>query len=182
MTTDGLIEVESMVTPVTKAQGKAWLAGKISDIPLAAQELSYRSLRPHNVWLLWGIDGWQAIPDAVRPPGTVLKNGFMNTNMVRQGDIFTTTVRVPPGTVMNYKFLIDKPNGSPSGDQSDGNRIGTFIAQFDGRVEVESAVTKGAMETAKGLAFWTIGRPLTCRAGDPLPHRGSRGGLAGVGH
>ncbi len=155
MSADDLIEVESTVTPVTREQRKAWLAGKISDIPLVAQELGYRSKRPGDVWLLWGIDGWQAIPEASRPPGTVLKNGLMYTNMVRKGNTFTTTVLVPPGTVINYEFVIDKPNESPSVDQSDGNRVGTLIAQLDGRVEVESAVTKVVMEQRKA---WPSGR------------------------
>jgi hypothetical protein len=155
MSADGLIEVESTVTPVTREQRKAWLAGKISDISLVAQEIGYRSVKPRDVWLLWGIDGWQAIPEVARPPGTVLKNGFMYTNMVRTGNTFTTTVRVPPGTVIHYEFLIDRPNVSPSVDQSDGNRVGTFIAQLDGRVEVESAVTKVTMEQRKA---WPSGR------------------------
>ena len=155
MSADGLIEVESTVTPVTREQRKAWLAGKISDISLVAQEIGYRSVKPRDVWLLWGIDGWQAIPEAARPPGTVLKNGFMYTNMVRTGNTFTTTVRVPPGTVIHYEFLIDRPNVSPSVNQSDGNRVRTFIAQLDGRVEVESAVTKVTMEQRKA---WPSGR------------------------
>lgn len=146
---DGLIEVESTVTPVTKEQRKAWLAGTTSEIPFVAQDLSYRSVKPGDVWLLWGIDGWQAIPDAARPPGTVLKNGMMYTPMVRKGTMFTTTLRVPSGTVINYEFLMDKSNESASVDQSDGNRAGTLIAQFNGRVEVESTVTKVAMDSAR---------------------------------
>ena len=46
---DGLIEVESKVTPVTKEQRKAWLAGTTSEIPFVAQELSYRSVKPVDV-------------------------------------------------------------------------------------------------------------------------------------
>src|SRR5205085_4425061 len=69
--TDGLIRVESTGTSVTREQRKAWLAGKIFDIPLVAQERGYRSMSPGDVWLLWGIDGWQGVPNAARPPGTV---------------------------------------------------------------------------------------------------------------
>ncbi len=152
---DGLIEVESTVTPVTKEQRKAWLAGTTSEIPFVAQELSYRSVEPSDVWLLWGIDGWQAIPDAARPPGTVLRNGMMYTPMARTGAMFTTTLRVPSGTVINYEFLMDKSNESASVDQSDGNRAGSLIAQFNGRVEVESTVAKVAMEQRK---TWPPGR------------------------
>ena len=154
---DSLIEVESKsrVIPVTREQRKAWLAEKISDIPLVAQELGYRSMRTGDVWLLWGIDGWQAIPEAARPPGTVLNNGFMYTNMVRKGNTFTTIVQVPPGTVINYEFQINKPIGSTPDGEIDGNRLGTIIGPVDGRVEFESGVTKIVMEQHKA---WPSGR------------------------
>jgi hypothetical protein len=155
MSADGLIEVGSTLTSVTREQRKAWLAGKTSEIPFVAQELSYRSRRAGDVWLLWGIDGWQAIPDAARPPGTVLKNGMMHTPMVGKGFMFSTSLRVPPGMVVNYEFLIDKSNGSASVNESDSNQAGTLIAQFDGRIEVESTVTKFAMERRKA---WPSGR------------------------
>jgi hypothetical protein len=155
MSADGLIEVESTGIPITRDQRKAWLAGKISDIPLVAQELDYRSRRPGDVWLLWGLEGWHAIPAAARPPGTVLKNGLMYTNMVRKGNTFTTTVQVPPGTVINYEFQINKPVGSTPGGKSDGNRLGTIIGPVDGRVEFESGVTKVVMEQHK---TWPSGR------------------------
>ena len=45
--------------------------------------------------------------------------------------------------------------GRSSVDQSDGNRAGTLIAQFNGRVEVESTVMKVAMEQRK---TWSPGR------------------------
>ena len=58
---------------------------------------------------MWDINGWQAIPEAARPPGTVFKdNKVMHTRMVRKGDTFTSTVRVPAGTKLDYKFLIAK--------------------------------------------------------------------------
>jgi hypothetical protein len=57
--------------------------------------------------------------------------------------------------VINYEFLMDKSSESASVDQSDGNRAGTLIAQFNGRVEAESTVTKVAMEQRK---TWSPGR------------------------
>jgi predicted carbohydrate-binding protein with starch-binding CBM53 len=155
MSSDSLIKVESKATPLAIEQRKAWLAGTISDIPLLAQEIGYRSMRPDDVWLLWGIEGWRAIPETARPPGTVLKNGLMYTKMVRKDKVFTTTVRVPPGTVINYEFLIDKPHEPLADGQSEGNRLGTSIGPVDGRVEFESRVTKVTMEQRK---TWPPGR------------------------
>jgi hypothetical protein len=155
VTTDGRIEVESKATPVTIAQRKAWLAGQAPDLPLVTQVIYYRAPRAEEVWLVWGLDGWQAIPVAARPPGTELANGIMKTFMAREGDIFTATVQVPRGAVINYNFLIAKPIGSPTSGQRDGSRLGTFIAQLDGRVDVKSAVTKAFMEQRKA---WPSGR------------------------
>jgi hypothetical protein len=155
MTTDGRIDVESKATPMATEQRKAWLAGRAADLPLVTQKIHYRAPRATEVWLVWGLDGWQAIPDVARPPGTERANGIMKTFMARQGEIFTATVQVPPGAVMNYKFLITKPIGSTIGGQRDRSQLGSFIAQYDGRLEVESAVTKVAMEKRKA---WPSGR------------------------
>jgi hypothetical protein len=155
VTPDARIEVASKATPVAIAQRQAWLAGQTTDLPLVTHKIRYRAPRAAEVWLVWGLDGWQAIPDAARPSGTVMANGIMKTFMAREGDIFTATVQVPPGAVINYKFLITKPIGSPTGGQRDGSRLGTFIAQFDGRVEFESGLTKVTIEQRKA---WPSGR------------------------
>jgi len=48
-------------------------------------------------------------PEAARPLGSVFKdNKVMHTRMVRKGDTFTSTVRVPPGMKLDYKFFITK--------------------------------------------------------------------------
>jgi len=155
VTTEGRIEVESKATPVSIEQRKTWLAGQAADLPLVTQEIRYHAPGASEVWLAWGLDGWKAIPDAARPPGTVMANGIMMTFMARERDIFTATVQVPPGAVINYKFVIAKRIGSPTGGKSDNSRLGAFIAQFDGRVEFESGVTKVAMEQRKA---WPSGR------------------------
>ena len=154
-TTDGLIDVESKTTPRATEQRKAWLAGRAADLPLVTQNIHYRAPRATEVWLVWGLDGWQAIPDVARPPGTERANGIMKTFMARQGDIFTATVQVPLGSVMNYKYLIAKPIGSIIGSQRDGSQLGSFIAQFDGRIEFESRLTKVTLERRKA---WPSGR------------------------
>ena len=55
-------------------QRKAWPSGRLADLSLVAQEIRYRIAGAEEVWLVWGINGWQAIPEAARPPGTVLKD------------------------------------------------------------------------------------------------------------
>ena len=155
VTTDALIDVESKATPRATEQRKAWLAGRAADLPLVTHGIRYRAPRAAEVWLVWGLDGWQAIPDAARPPGTVKANGMMKTFMDREGDMFTATVQVPLGSVINHRYLIAKPIGSTIDGQRDGNRSGAVIAQFDGRIEFESGLTKVNLARRKA---WPSGR------------------------
>jgi hypothetical protein len=105
---NGSLEEKATVTVVTLEQRKMWVTGQASDLPLVTQEIRYRALGAAEVWLVWGLDGWQVIPDAARPQGTVLKSGKMHTSMVREGTAFTAIVQVPPGTELDFSFLITK--------------------------------------------------------------------------
>jgi predicted carbohydrate-binding protein with starch-binding CBM53 len=60
------------------------------------QKVIYRIAGADEVWLVWGINGWQSIPEEARPSGTVLKQNVMYTRMLRTGETYETTVRVPP--------------------------------------------------------------------------------------
>jgi hypothetical protein len=139
----GSLEEKATVTVVTLDQRKAWLAGQAADLPLVTQEIRYRAPGAAEVWLIWGLDGWQAIPEAARPAGTVLKdNKVMHSPMVRKGDTFTTTVRVPPGTGLDFWFLIAKTAEGKVVDirqerDGDGRALSKVVA-FDGRIEVQS--------------------------------------------
>jgi hypothetical protein len=138
----GRLEEKATVTVVTLDQRKAWLTGQAADLPLVTQEIRYRAPGATEVWLAWGLEGWQAIPEAARPPGTVLKNGKMHSRMVREGNRFTTTLRVPPGTVLDFSFLIAKTEEGTTVDirqekDGDGRALSKVVA-FDGRIEVQS--------------------------------------------
>jgi hypothetical protein len=155
VTTDGLIDVESKTTLRATEQRKAWIAGRAADLSLVTQEIRYRAPRAAEVWLVWGLDGWQAIPDAARPPGTVKTNGIMKTFMAREGDFFTATVQVPLGSVINHRYLIAKSIEATIDGQREESRPGVFIAHFDGRIEFESRLTKVNLERRKA---WPSGR------------------------
>ncbi len=138
----GSLEEKATVTVVTVDQRKAWLVGQAADIPLVTQEIHYHAPGAAEVWLAWGLEGWQAIPELVRPPGTVVKNGTMHTRMVREGTRFTATVRVPPGTALDFSFLITKTEeGSVVAIRQEKDEEGRAFAKvvmFDGRMEVRS--------------------------------------------
>src|SRR5687768_16267653 len=75
---------------------------------LVTQEIRYHFAEAGEVFLVWGIDGWQTLPEAIRPAGTLIDNNVMHTLMVREGDTFVTQVRSPLGVTLNYGFQIRK--------------------------------------------------------------------------
>jgi hypothetical protein len=155
---DGRVEVESAVTKVTMEQRKAWPCGRLADLSLVAQEIAYRIAGAEEVWLVWGINGWQAIPEAARPAGTVLKdNKVMHSRMVRKGDTFATTVRVPPGTMLDYKFLITKTSGgAPVNIWQDYNGQDFWkLVRVSGSLEEKATVAIVTMDQRKA---WLAGQ------------------------
>jgi hypothetical protein len=74
----------------------------------------------------------------------VLKdNKVMHSRMVRKGDTFATTVRIPPGMMLDYKLLITKTNrGAPVTIWQDNTGQEYHLAVRDnGSVVVESTLT-----------------------------------------
>jgi len=153
--TDSLFEVQTRAHTATPEQRGAWLAGKVSDLTLVSRDLSYRSMSAGDVWLFWGIDGWQAIPEAARPPGTVIRDGVMTTPMTRKGNLLATTIRVPPGAVIDCELVIDRPNTPRPAKQNGTSSGGTLLAEQNSLVIVKSALTKFNMERRKA---WPSGR------------------------
>ena len=142
---------------------KAQSSNTIFPANLVTQELRYHAPRANEVYLVWGINGWQAVPETIRPPDTYLDaNKVMRTRLVRKGDTFTTTVRVPPGTRLNYNFMIatSKAGGATDiwqNDLDDGYIPFTKEVKADGRIEIESGVTAALPVTAEQRNAWLAG-------------------------
>jgi hypothetical protein len=75
-----------------------------------AVELRYQFPQAQEVFLLWGIGGWQTIPEQQRPAGTIIENELMKSPMLPESDAFVSRVQVPPGASLQYGFEI---NGRP---------------------------------------------------------------------
>ncbi|HJU04288.1 MAG TPA: carbohydrate-binding protein, partial [Nitrospiraceae bacterium] len=75
---------------------------------IRAQEIRYERDDAGEVWLVWGINGWQGVPEAMRPSGTVLKNHVMHTPMTPREAGFTVTIQVPSDSTIDYGFLMTK--------------------------------------------------------------------------
>jgi len=118
-----------------RAQG----ATSAQDPPLVTVEIRYHGLDAGAVSLLWGIDGWAAVPDTTRPAGTELVDGLMHTPMDHGGGAFVAHVRVPTGATIDYCFLIAQrqdPASPPAWEASAGREYHTTATQ-DGVVEVQ---------------------------------------------
>jgi len=78
------------------------------EAPLVIQELSYRSSEAGAVWLSWGVNGWQKLPEAQRPADTRVEENVMRTPMTREGDLFVARVPVPKNARLDYGFLVTR--------------------------------------------------------------------------
>jgi len=76
--------------------------------PSRTLEFRYRAPEAGEVFLVWGIEGWQAVPEREQPPGTTIRNRVMLTPMVRRGSRFLANVQVVPGVSVEYGFLVTK--------------------------------------------------------------------------
>jgi hypothetical protein len=108
---------------------------------LVTQEFRYRLPEAGEVYLVWGTNNWQIVPEEQRPPGTNIEFGVMNTPMALEGDTFVAKVRVPAGTVLDYGFQTRKTRSGVPVDKWiwDGDYRRAPVG--DGVIEVKAAVT-----------------------------------------
>ncbi|MGH7230984.1 MAG: glycosyltransferase family 39 protein [Nitrospiraceae bacterium] len=99
---------------------KAQTSPDNSGASLRKQEIQYEMREEGEVFLVWGLNGWRALPESLHPSGTVIKNGMMHTPMTQRGAAFVATVQVPAGSTMDYGFLVTK------------TRSGSVINAWDG--------------------------------------------------
>jgi len=107
-----VIEVEAKV--VLSSDG---IPARAIDAPLVTQEIRYHMAEAGEVFLVWGVDGWQALPEANRPAGTMIKNKVMRTPMNHEDDLFVARVQVPSGSKLEYGFAITKKRNGASIDE-----------------------------------------------------------------
>lgn len=83
-------------------------ATQTKDTSLVTLEIRYHRPEATQVFILWGINGWDVVPREKRPKGTIVKDNLMHTPMVHTGDTFTIKLQVPAHTSINYGFLITR--------------------------------------------------------------------------
>jgi Gpi18-like mannosyltransferase len=112
---------------------------RVQDAPLVTQEFRYRSPEAGEVYLAWGLNGWNTPPEALRPAGTQLRNGVIHTPMTRTADTFSAVLRVPFGTSIDYGFLTTKTRaGSPTKVwEPSGGRSHRAVASADSIIGID---------------------------------------------
>jgi hypothetical protein len=101
----------------------------------------------NEVFLVWGVDGWINVPEAIQPIGTQIRKAVMYTPMKREGSTFSVSVRVPRDSRIDYVFQITKTRSGISVDAWDANgyekqNFYTYARQ-DGVVVVEPTLALG---------------------------------------
>jgi hypothetical protein len=84
-------------------------------------EFRYTLPEAGEVFLVWGVNDWETVPDAERPAGTVADSGAMKTPMNYEAGTFSAKLALAPWTLVNYGFLVTKTSdGTPIEPQWDG--------------------------------------------------------------
>jgi 4-amino-4-deoxy-L-arabinose transferase-like glycosyltransferase len=113
-----------------------------ADSTVVTQQFRYRLREAGEVFFVWGVNGWNAVSGAMLPAGTVMKNGLMQTPMVRQGETFVAEIQVPAGTEIDYGFLITKKqDGAIINAVWDGQPSYHRRATADSSIAIEAAGT-----------------------------------------
>jgi hypothetical protein len=79
-----------------------------SDTVLVRHTVRYGPTDARRVRVVWGIDGWQRLPDSLYPPRTRTGSHLMITPMQREGSMFTVTLPVPMGRHLDFAFQVDR--------------------------------------------------------------------------
>jgi hypothetical protein len=103
-------------------------------------EIHYHAATAGEVFLVWGVNGWNPLPDSLPPPGTFLKNNAMHTPMERRGENFVIRLTAPENSVIDFGFLITRDVQGKAVSIWDGNADQDYhlLMNFNGLVVVES--------------------------------------------
>jgi arylsulfatase A-like enzyme len=78
------------------------------DVGWVRQQVFYELPAAGEVSLVWGLDGWQRLPDAFLPVNTTVQDGIMHTALTGDGRLFSAELTVPAGHTLDYGFFITR--------------------------------------------------------------------------
>ncbi|MEM7028482.1 MAG: glycosyltransferase family 39 protein [Chloroflexota bacterium] len=133
-----LIEIESTLNAPNKPADAESPA-----VTYITQEIRYHTQDADKVLFVWGIDGWNLVPEVVQPTDTVISDGLMNTHMMAKDDVFVTKIQVPEGAKIDFGFQVTKKNDPGA------------LQVWDGVYEQQPIIA-----TPNGVANIDVTRPL----------------------
>jgi arylsulfatase A-like enzyme len=75
---------------------------------LVEQEIQYHCEDAEEVFIVWGINGWNKQQKELLPAGTFEKGGLLTTPMKNQQGVFSIVFKTKPNTMFDYVFWITK--------------------------------------------------------------------------
>lgn len=121
--------------------------------PLITQEIRYHWAEAGEVFLVWGMnESWDILPEADRPPGTVIIKKAMYTPMHPSNGYFSTQIKVPPDTTLKYLFRIPRTAKGDHVELWDSNykTIYQTVVKSEGVIDVQGTLMR---EPAYTLIF-----------------------------
>jgi lipoteichoic acid synthase len=109
---------------------------------LVTQEIRYVMPEAAEVFLVWGINGWNRIPTDLRPTGTLIRGMAMYSPMKNEGNAFSVRLRVPRGVKISYGFLITRTRTGIGSDiwENAGGSAFEIRAEPGGTVQVPTKI------------------------------------------
>lgn len=119
---------------------------RAQDNRLVTVTIKYKLSEAKEVYLIWGVNNWQHIPQERQPLKTTIKNKVMYTLMDYVDDTFVTRVKVNRGDILDYGFLITKDKYGSDAHiwEDDGGTHFVTIARKDNKnniIEVKGKLT-----------------------------------------
>jgi hypothetical protein len=127
-----------------------------NDTVLAKQTVRYGPTDARRVRVVWGIDGWQRLPNSLYPPRTRTVSRLMVTPMQRDNGMFTATLPVPVGHRLNFAFQLDRADRAGVGDNNFGQNY-AVIAGADSTPLIKPRLTVAA--GSRLTTVWYTGIP-----------------------
>jgi hypothetical protein len=131
-----VVEAEPRITLLTNPLGA-------DDTTFIHQTVHYGPTDARRVRILWGIDGWQRLPDSLYPPRTRTVSQLMSTSMQREGTMFTATLPVPERHRLDFSFQVDRGDRVGISDNNRGENY-SLQAVADSALVIKPQLTRPA--------------------------------------
>lgn len=81
-------------------------------VPFNTTTIYYRAPQADQAWLVWGVNGWRRVPNALRPEGTEIRDGAMRSPMRREGDTFAIELVLQGANHVDFGVSVDYAGAS----------------------------------------------------------------------